>query len=163
MLKRIEPITDIIVAVKKDKGYKWYISYREIWLLDYAKYCHAFDPNDDNYEDRFDIGVLDETSFESFRIKAAKYEFNVDVLRKEFQTFLPLKDWDSSFHLFPALFINFDDKVLYSVYQESISFENYVPSGWTGFYEDFYEMIPNDEKYWLINGVDYFQLLVNKI
>ncbi|PGX89552.1 hypothetical protein COE15_27850, partial [Bacillus cereus] len=49
----------------------------------------------------------------------------------------------------PVLLINFDDKKLYSMFPEPASYEEYVPKDWNGKYEDFTELIPKLEKYWI--------------
>ena len=45
----------------------------------------------------------------------------------------------------PVLFINFDKKHLYSYIPEHYSFEEYVPVGWLGTYENFYSLIPQEQ------------------
>lgn len=163
MLSKIEPIIDIIVLTKYKGVYHWFISEKELWFLDYKKYTHEFDPTDNNFEERFNIELLDEYTFEEFLPNVVELEFKTDQLKKKFEQLLPLTDWDSSFHLFPTLFIDFDDKKLFSVYQESISFEDYIPnSSWVGVYDDFYNLIPSEEKYWIINDIDHYILLLEK-
>lgn len=163
MLNQIEPVLDIVVLTKYKDNYLWFISEREFWYLDYRKYSHEFDPTDNDFKDRFDVAVLDEHSFEDFLLRTEEFKFEVTVLKDDFKKLLPLTDWDSSFHLFPALFVDFDQKKLFSVYQESISFENYIPtSNWIGVYEDFYKLIPEEEKYWILDGVDNYDILLTR-
>lgn len=162
VFENIEPPIDIVVCTKHNASYVWFISDREYWFLDYEKFCKSFDPLDTDYSTRFDIGILDESSFEVFMKKASSYICTTAVLEEGFGKYIPLSDWDTCSHLFPSIFIDFDSKKLYSVYQESMSFENYVPKKWEGFYEDFYEIIPQHEKYWVIDGKDHFKELVSQ-
>jgi len=45
--------------------------------------------------------------------------------------------------------VDFDEKTFYLLFPEPASFEEYVPSGWKGTYEDFTGLIPKIEKYWV--------------
>lgn len=49
----------------------------------------------------------------------------------------------------PSLYVNFDDRILYSYYPEPASYEQYVPDGWVGEYRDFEDIVPVSEAYWL--------------
>ena len=48
--------------------------------------------------------------------------------------------------------MDFDNKVLYSQYPEPFSFENYIPNGWEGKYDSFFENIKEENKYWIYKG-----------
>jgi hypothetical protein len=43
-----------------------------------------------------------------------------------------------------------------SYFPEPASFENFIPDGWKGFYENFLDKVPMQERYWVIDGIDYF-------
>ena len=49
----------------------------------------------------------------------------------------------------PSLYVDFDKKVLYSMYAEPASYEDFAPSGWRAECTDFYGLIPEDEQYWI--------------
>lgn len=152
---------DLIVLVRLDKKFFWYISDKELWIMDYKKYAQSFDANDNDFSERFDIGILDNSTVEDFLKHMKKYRTTVTTLTKEIEKYIPLKDWDEVCHLFPTLYIDFDKQKIFSLYPESLSFEDYVPTGWTGEYEDFYNLIPMDQKYWVIDSVDHLAALLD--
>jgi hypothetical protein len=69
---------------------------------------------------------------------------------------LPITKWDEMAELFPSLFIDFDSKILLSLFPELLAFEKYIPKGWIGEFKNFYDLIPESEKYWIIDEVNYF-------
>lgn len=46
----------------------------------------------------------------------------------------------------PAIFVDFDARVLYSYFPEPAGFENYVPDNWIGLYHYFHDNIPRGGK-----------------
>lgn len=48
----------------------------------------------------------------------------------------------------PALYVDFDQKILYSMYNEPVSYEDYAMEGWNTKYKNFLEFIPKDRCYW---------------
>jgi hypothetical protein len=65
--------------------------------------------------------------------------------------------WEDVADFCPALMVNFDQRRLLSLFPEMIKFEDYVPYGWYGKYDDFYPEIPQEQRYWIVDGVDYFE------
>lgn len=61
---------------------------------------------------------------------------------------------DTVLELRPSLYINFLDRMLYSIYPDSIPFEEYVPEGWIGLCRDFSDLINDDNKYWVVDGLN---------
>ena len=49
----------------------------------------------------------------------------------------------------PVILIDFDDCRLFSQYPEAESYENFVPEGWSGAYQEFDALLPKEERYWL--------------
>ncbi len=64
--------------------------------------------------------------------------------------------WEDVVDLCPVLMVNFDQRKLQSLFPEMIKFEDYLPDGWNGQYYDFYPEIPQEQRYWIIDGIDYF-------
>lgn len=166
---KIESEGFIITLVLLRGSFYWFLSEKECWIMNYDKFFNDFDIKEHNYQERFDIAILDNSTIDEFlkRINSQGnsrlfiQKVNGTLLKSLLKENLPLKDWDDDCLLFPRLFINFDNKELYSVYSESTRFEEYVPLLWTGRYESFYEKIPLEEKYWIFDGVDHFEYLAS--
>ncbi|GAA4457589.1 hypothetical protein [Rurimicrobium arvi] len=153
--KGLDGIVNIIVLTKLDNRYNWFCSDKVFWIMDYVKYTHQFDPTDNDYSERFDIGILDEKTAAHFLENMEEYSCSIEELKSLFAASLPLTSFDEAYHLFPKLFVDFDSKKLLSVYSEALMLENYAPEGWSSKYGTFTDDIPTEQKYWVINGVDY--------
>ncbi len=46
------------------------------------------------------------------------------------------------------MYVDFDKKLLYSMYIEPASYEDYVPVGWNAKYKSFLDIIPAEKRYW---------------
>lgn len=46
------------------------------------------------------------------------------------------------------MYVDFDKKLLYSMYIEPASYEDYVPVGWNAKYKSFLDIIPAEKCYW---------------
>ena len=145
----LEPLysENIIVAVIYNNELKWYITDKELWFLDYNKLDSAYEnlgisiEDNDEPEERRGLKVLDNENIDIFLKRINKY-----VVTKEELNYLLLKNIGSNsedlLDLSPVLLINFNNKTLYSMFPEPASYEEYVPKGWSGKYEDFTELIP---------------------
>ena len=154
----LEPLyaENIIVAVIYNNQFKWYVTDKELWFLDYNKLDNAYrnvgiDIQDNNEpEERIGIKVLGNENVDVFLQRVNKY-----VATKEELNYLLLKNIESKseeedlLDFSPGILINFDSKRLYSMFPEPASYEEYVPEGWSGKYEDFTDIIPKSEKYWI--------------
>lgn len=49
----------------------------------------------------------------------------------------------------PSLYVDFDKKVLCSMYAEPATYEDYVPTNWYAKYEGFLNLIPAEKHYWI--------------
>ena len=49
----------------------------------------------------------------------------------------------------PSLYVDFDKKLLYSMYIEPASYEDYAPVGWNAKYKNFLNIIPIEKRYWI--------------
>jgi hypothetical protein len=150
---------DIIALVKYKDKYTWYLQEKEYWVLDYNKWKRAFDSlgDDDTIygEDlRDDFPVLDSDNWPSYEKVIKDYVVTKEQLSEMIGESLPIGSWDEKGELFPSLFVDFDKKELFSLFPEPLSFEDFVPDNWVGKYDNFYELIPATEKYWILDGVD---------
>ncbi|MEM5620756.1 hypothetical protein AAHB56_02565 [Bacillus thuringiensis] len=154
----LEPLyaENIIVAVIYKNEFKWYVTDKELWFLDYIKLGNAYKNLGVSIEDNEEPGegngiqVLNNENVEVFLLRINKYN-----VTKEELTYLLLENIKSKhagedlLDFSPVLLINFDNKILYSMFPEPASYENYVPKDWIGTYEDFTKFIPTAEKYWI--------------
>ncbi|WP_025682328.1 hypothetical protein [Paenibacillus maysiensis] len=164
MKVNIEYGENIIVAVILNNEWTWYVTEKEYWYLDLIKLENAYLdkgyklPDQGDYSDRFDIAVLDEKSaykflYEISELKVSKVELSELVLKLEYTN---SEDKNFLTGLTPSLLVDFDNKLLMSYFPEPASFENYTPDGWSGVYENFIVKVPMQERYWVIDGKDYF-------
>lgn len=158
MIKMPEYSEDVIVLVKYNNAYYWYLSEKSIWVLDYTKWFESDSTDMDELdmdEEREGIEILDRDNWMDFKSRNYKLETNKSELQALILQNLPILDWNLNSQLFPSLYVDFDGRILYSLFPESLEFERYVPENWKGYYQDFYALIPNDEKYWIIDGINY--------
>jgi len=137
----------------------WYLSEKTIWVMNYIQWMRNFHPSSENLTtipERKDLDILSRYNWLEFKKKDIKLETNKHELKTLIESNLPIEKWDETGELFPALFLDFDQNRLYSLFPESLEFEKYIPEDWIGVYEDFYSLIPDIEKYWIIEGVDHF-------
>ncbi len=153
--EELDGLVDIITVIKIDNQYKWYCCDKFYWVLDYTKY----EPNNTNYSSRFGIGILNESTVYSFMEQMTEYSCSYNELQQLLLKCMPVEWFDEIQHLFPKMFIDFDEKKLYSIYSEQL-LETYVPDGWEGLYQDFKDLIPSTSRYWIVDGVDYEQIFV---
>ncbi|GAA3954470.1 hypothetical protein GO495_31425 [Chitinophaga oryziterrae] len=150
---------DIIVLIRYDNEYFWYLSEKTIWVMNYTKWMEIFYPFSNKkatIPEREGLDILNRDNWLEFKERNVELATNREELRRLIEFNLPITSWDEKGELFPALFLDFDKNILYSLFPESLAFERYVPEYWTGLYEDFYSLIPDAEKYWIIEGVDHF-------
>lgn len=161
MALKIEYGEDIIVGVSFRGEWGWYVSEKDFWLMDQVGYGEAF--TDAGHVlppagvDRFDIPILNEETAGRFLELMESTRVDKAALSEEILSRLPASSWDELIELCPSLLIDFERKVLKSLYPEPMPFEEYVPAGWTGEYENFLDEIPEEHRYWVIDGRDYFE------
>ncbi|MGY5487792.1 hypothetical protein [Paenibacillus sp. ALE2] len=137
---------NIIVGVMFQGQWNWYVTEREYWFLN------------TEMEERFGIAILDETTAGAFLEHICEYKVAAGELTTMLQTLdEAIQHKDEVLEFCPALYVDFDQKVLYSLFPEPASFEHYVPVGWKGEYLNFLEEVPPAERYWMIHGSDFFK------
>lgn len=139
----------IIIYVICNGESKWYISDKELWYLDYKKRIETYRKIGweikEEYIDerRRNMLCLDENNALLFLKKIAEDECSTPNLRKLFFNNQDEDDYQ------PSLYVDFDKKILYSMYVEPASYEDYVPKDWYAKYENFLNLIPVEKCYWL--------------
>lgn len=151
----------LITAIKYKGKFCWYVSNRWFWYLDLRKYRRLvsdFLGNQESdleyYSTRCNIDIVNEHRAEEFIRAMEEYRVETEELRawivdNKLETIEEL--WD----VVPVILVDFDQKTLWTQYPEMIAFERYVPEGWEGKYEEFWDQVPESERYWLVGEEDY--------
>ena len=95
---------------------------------------------------RFGIKVVNEFSQITFLDEIKKYKITTKELKK---MLMNESNYDEKLAYNPSILIDFDNKILTSHYAEPESFEDFVPNGWKGKYQDFTGDIPENQRYWI--------------
>jgi hypothetical protein len=146
-LKSLEYAVHIVVIVLYRGKYRIFATEKEIWILDYHKYSSAYSIVDDA-SDRLNILILSDVTFNALLPYILEYEISSTDIRNYISTFKKPFSFDDIVHLMPVLYIDFDNKNLYSIYPEPMGFENFAPDDWQSKYEEFYDKIPSTYNYW---------------
>lgn len=164
MKLNIEYGQTIIVAVVFKNKWSWYVTEKDYWFLDLIKLENAYLDkgyhlhDQGNYDDRFNIAVLNEDTAQDFLNKINEFQVSTEELRTLILTTeeMNTERENDLIEYSPALLVHFDHQFLLSCFPEPASFEDYVPDGWIGRYETFLDKVPNEKKYWILNNKDYF-------
>lgn len=146
---------NIIVGILFENHFTWYVTERELWYLDYIKVETAYqkkgiEVNREYIDDRRkDFIILDTNNAAEFlnlilinKVISEELKYNLLANKTELDD-----TWKYDYR--PSLYVNFDEKIFYSLYSEPASFEFFVPNLWVGKYDSFDDFIPKDQKYWL--------------
>ncbi|MFC4077125.1 hypothetical protein [Salinithrix halophila] len=153
---------EIIVGVTYKKRWSWYITDKGYWFLDqiklgeeFIKKGHKIDLYD--FSGRFNIGIVNEETAGVFLNYIGKHQVDTHSMSKMVKEVCETtNDLEEMMDLSPSLFVDFDTKRLISMFTEPASFEHYVPEGWLGIENNFLREVPEAERYWVVNGRDYF-------
>lgn len=157
----IKPIYDekIIVGVVYNNTFNWYITDKYVWLLNLQNFNNdelaSYFSNPEVSKIRNNLITISHDNANIFinnlkDYKVTSQEIQDAILYDKFQT-------EELEQYFPTLLIDFDKQCLYSQFPEPLNFEEYVPNGWKGEYKDFTNLIPQNQKYWLINDTNIFE------
>jgi hypothetical protein len=162
-------VQDLILVVVKHEGqYRWYSSERDLWVLDWVKWARSFEDSgysvpESDPSDRFGLPVVNENNANTFLAAIKQFEVTkqslATLLAKEYTQ---AKSWWDVPHLFPVLFVNFDEQHLQAFYPDGTPLEQYAPDHWKSEFMDFADRLPADEKYWIQNGEDLLHKLIER-
>lgn len=163
----------LIGIVRRNGSLRWYRADRETWVLDWPKWRDDFlaaghEVPELDFNERFGIAVVDDSSAEAFLSAMATFEVDVEALRDQFDERYPgAASWWDVEDLFPSVFVDFDRHELAAFYADGIRYERYVPNGWVGRFIDFSneypaEIFPITDKFWIADGVDRLKMLNDK-
>ncbi|MBL1230543.1 hypothetical protein IW492_15030 [Enterococcus sp. BWB1-3] len=143
---------NIIIGVKRSGVLTWYITDTELWYLDYSQAGYS---SEEYPEERRNISILNEDTANIFLKNVEKYKASTKSIKLNFFKELSRDRDDAVYNYNPSLLIDFDNRIVYSNYPESISFEEYIPDDWTGYFGRFFEQISLEYRYWEENGINY--------
>ena len=159
----------IVVVVKENRRIRWYRSERDLWVLDVNKLRNGFlalgydVPDDDDF--RFGLHIVDQQNADYFLKCMSRYEISKESLSSALSLEYPsAKSWWDVQHLFPIMFVDFDECTVGAFYYDGIRMERYVPNNWCGEFIDFAneyseEKFSSSDKFWVQDGQDLLALL----
>ncbi|WP_041162706.1 hypothetical protein [Enterobacter ludwigii] len=164
---------ELLVIVKNEGRFYWFVAFKEMWVLDRVKWVDDFVKNgveinlQDIHKERYDIPVVNEENVQIFIDNLIKegYLYDKDDMSVAFYNRLSEKTtWWDIYDIMPDLFIDFDSKRLYFEYVENMHYHKYVPDGWLGKLVDFCSdgTLPQDEIFWIKNETDYRSIVIVK-
>lgn len=155
----------IIVGVRTSFGFSWHISDRDTWIMDIYKYQNAYQSIGYNMNLEFILGLrnnmplLNENNYIQYLDSNDDEVVSTEELRSSIINF----DKEDTILAFqPSIYVDFIERQLYSMYPENIPFEKYVPDGWKGEFSNFIEQIPQEERYWDVNGTNLINVIFER-
>ena len=145
---------DIVVLIKYNQVYQYYVTDKEFWILDLNKLRSVFEIKGYKMElvedERTGFEVLTKETYGIYKDRITKYEVSNEELKKYYQLFQQTKQpCDDVREILPVFYIDFDKEIFYSFYTEPGSYEEYIPKGWQGMLIDnCEEVIPSNMVYW---------------
>lgn len=154
---------NVVVLVKADGRFHYYVTEKELWILNdvmLEEYWNAIgcvtpDPEDRGEKTGFDI--LDETNVSRFLPVIAQYEVGFEELKEYYNLYLYVMedeikaDLEDIREILPIFYIDFDRRIFISYYSEPGSYEKYLPNAnWKGYLMEIEtdKEIPPEMRYW---------------
>ncbi len=95
---------------------------------------------------RFGIKVVNKLTKTLFLDKIKEYRISTEELKR---MLMNESNYNEKLAYNTSILIDFENEVLMSYYAEPESFEDFVPDGWDGKYQDFAADIPQNQRYWI--------------
>lgn len=154
----IDGLDEKIIAMLHVRGlWRYYAAHDDFWIMDWESWNASLPDSyrvvDLDCKSRFGICVLNEETIDSFMDYIVDFQVSCDILRNILRG-LNANEQNDARHLLPSVLIDFESKKLFSNAEQNYGYENYVPAGWSGFFCEYYDMIPFDYRYWIDNDVD---------
>jgi hypothetical protein len=160
VVRKIVSEDDVIAVIHCNGEWQFYAAEDDLWVMDRNAWHNAFvsrgyNGPPPNPAERFGILVIDESTADAFLNAISANRLEDEWMRNQLRGFSPNLDWDEVAHLFPRLMIDFDSRKVLSINAEGIQYDLYVPEGWQGISDDFYDLIPESHRYWIDGQKDY--------
>ncbi len=152
---------NVIVGISYKNKFNWYITYKDLWRMDYQKEYNMWKEyyiNNGRTEKQFNfevgsfqhfcerrwgIEVLNEKSADCFLKHIKENMVSTDKLRELYST-----SNGKDLSLIPVFYVNFDKKIFCSNFPEPENYYDYVPIGWSNKYCMINVLIPKNNIYW---------------
>ena len=158
---------NIIVGIQTDFNFEWFVTEKEDWILDIEKYFNSRSSSGFTLDQEFilacrgGISIIDVSTIDEYIGNSmSDYRVSKDQLREQL---IQSTTRQEILSMVPSLYIDFIEKKLYSLYPEFFSFEEYIPDGWQGTFEEFLDVIDDEVKYWIFNKKDLLQEKLNNL
>ncbi|WP_146189895.1 hypothetical protein [Paenibacillus elgii] len=146
----------VVVLVKHEGKYTWYVSEKELWIMDLLELDNAFrrkfnqpevTETEADYEEREGCEILSEKNIAQFQEAMKEYKVSYTELTDYFNLYSEVYLDGVSSAVETSFYLDFDNKIFYSFFKEPGSYEQFVPTGWRGiFEEDVQKVIPENAK-----------------
>lgn len=151
LINLLEKENDLLALFKVKGQYFWYILEKPYFYLDYGD----TDIYGEDY--RFSIITLDQHTVEKFISLTEDFRIDIDYLRNTFKDFHELIEQGGYIgFLLPNVYLDFDSHCAHFCITELL-FISLLPADWTASWNCvfFTDIIPDSQKYWVIDGVDW--------
>jgi hypothetical protein len=138
-LENNDYISEIIVYVEKNKQSFFCYSDKTEWIVE-SWFGHIYPFQ----------GTLEDTYFEYIK----QFKVSTEELKSAYQTVHLSQDLYQIYGNLPSIYIDFDQKLFLSRYYDQ-ALESRMIEGWTGKYQTFFDLIPEEDRYWIVGGKDY--------
>lgn len=162
----------VIIGIRFIGKIKWYRSEPDFWVLDYNKAMSYYDhmepeklPNIKLL--RFGMDVVNELNAAEFLACLSDDLVDKDKLSYElYIRYQKASEYRDLLDLFPVMFIDFDRRHV-DVVPGNVDFLAYIPDGWTGSNDVFYDkyddiIFPDANKFWKKGNIDLFKQIAFK-
>ena len=155
----------IVAVVRRNGGYHWFESERDLWVLDWNKWRQFFvdlgyETPQAGPEDRMGIAIVNDATATRFLAEMQRFEITQNELAQRLRVrYGTAASWWSVRDIFPILFVDFDSRRVAAFYSEGTPMERFIPDGWTGEFVDFAEELTIGERFWVQDGHDLLKAL----
>lgn len=149
----------LIVALRWQGQLRWYCSNYQDWILNKVKQAELLHIHDPDFSDRYGIGILSRDTADEFIRQHAAFELTHEELAAwvAAKPFPPT--WEAVMEgIYPSMLIDFDLQMLDCYGGLPRAYGDFLPPGWNSgpTILSITKDIPEEQKYWLVDGFDRF-------